>query len=154
MRKHKIKLGFSYPAEIASVKYFYLDKYQIIKNWHKIVIKKQCILKTMPLTGVIEKFLGKSAGEKSDETRQHDRGCGRLWFCRRSQRAKGSWYMADFIETSDLWHRRCKRETHRARLNPRRGKRDCISRSGLCSRFCCQYSLAASCRVISFFRLG
>jgi len=46
-------------------------------------------LETTPFTDVVEKFLGKwGRGEvgRTGETRRDDRGCGRLWFCRRSQR--------------------------------------------------------------------
>lgn len=61
--------------------------------------------------------------------------------------AKGSWYMADFIETSDLWRRRSKGETS-SRAEPWQRKRNCIS-AYFCSRFCCQYNLA--CHTLCLF---
>lgn len=61
--------------------------------------------------------------------------------------AKGSWYMADFIETSDLWRRRSKGETS-SRAEPWQRKRNCIS-ACFYSRSCCQYNLA--CHTLCLF---
>lgn len=74
------------------------------------------------------------------------------WFCRRSQREGVVVYDRLYRNLRFMTSPEQAWDTRRARLKPPAWKEKLhLSSRGLCSRFCCQYSLAASCRVISFF---